>query len=330
MATYSTSLQLKLITDGTESGTWGTSTNTNWNLIEQAVAGVQSITMINADYTLTVVNGASDESRNAVLSVTGTNSAIRKIVIPAVTKTYIVYNNTTGGYAITIGTSGGSVVTVPNGVATLVFCDATNTYSGISGSSGNFSIPGNESISGNSTITGNLSVGGTTTLTGNATAPTQSSSDNSTQLATTAYVLANGVPSGAIMLWSGSSGSIPSGWYLCNGSNSTPDLRDRFIVGAGSTYSVGGTGGSADAIVVSHTHTATSSVTDPGHFHTVFANPGGGSGAFGGGSSASPTNINTDTKTTGISVSTSVSTTGSSGTNANLPPYYALCYIMKA
>jgi len=131
MATYSTSLQIKLITDGTESGVWGSSTNTNWNLMEQAVAGVQNITMINADYTLSVVNGASDEARNAVLFVGGTNSAIRKIVIPAVTKTYIVYNNTTGGYAITIGTSGGSVVTVPNGVATLVFCDATNTYTGI-------------------------------------------------------------------------------------------------------------------------------------------------------------------------------------------------------
>jgi hypothetical protein len=75
------------------------------------------------------------------------------------------------------------------------------------------------------------------------------------------------IPTGAILLWSGSIGSIPAGYVLCNGNNGTPDLRDRFIVGAGSTYAVDATGGSADAIVVSHNHTATSVVTDPGHNH---------------------------------------------------------------
>jgi hypothetical protein len=130
---------------------------------------------------------------------------------------------------------------------------------------------------------------------------------------------------GMIMLWSGSSATIPTGWLLCDGSSSTPDLRNRFVVGATSTYAVGATGGSADAIVVSHTHTAT--VTDPGHFHggvkvtsggeNINANPGITTG-----------NGNTGTATTGITVANS--TTGSSGTNANLPPYYALCYIMKA
>jgi len=70
---------------------------------------------------------------------------------------------------------------------------------------------------------------------------------------------------GMIMLWSGSTASIPAGWLLCNGTSSTPDLRDRFVVGAGSTYAVDATGGSANAVVVSHTHTAT--VTDPGHTH---------------------------------------------------------------
>jgi len=129
---------------------------------------------------------------------------------------------------------------------------------------------------------------------------------------------------GMIILWSGSSATIPSGWLLCDGSSSTPDLRNRFVVGATSTYAVGATGGSADAIVVSHTHTAT--VTDPGHFHTaailgsgsnINANPG-----------VQVTTSSTSTTTTGITVANS--TTGSSGTNANLPPYYALCYIMKA
>jgi hypothetical protein len=130
-----------------------------------------------------------------------------------------------------------------------------------------------------------------------------------------------------IMIWSGSVGSIPSGWTLCNGSNSTPDLRDKFVIGAGNSYAVGGTGGSANAVVVSHTHTAT--VTDPGHRHTYNENVSAeyvGTGVF-------RTDVwndsssNTSTATTGITVANS--TEGVSGNNANLPPYYALCYIMK-
>jgi hypothetical protein len=137
---------------------------------------------------------------------------------------------------------------------------------------------------------------------------------------------------GMIMLWSGSSATIPSGWVLCDGSNSTPDLRNRFVVGATSTYAVGATGGSADAIVVSHTHTATSTVTDPGHLHVIpnasSGSPNGG-GPYIAGADNAGANRNTNSNTTGITVATTNSTTGSSGTNANLPPYYALCYIMK-
>jgi hypothetical protein len=130
---------------------------------------------------------------------------------------------------------------------------------------------------------------------------------------------------GMIMLWSGSSGSIPTGWLLCDGSNSTPDLRNRFVVGATSTYAVGATGGSADAIVVSHTHT----ITDPTHAHSYrgSATNGGFDPAQGGTFETSPGPSNTTgSAATGISINS----TGSSGTNANLPPYYALCYIMKA
>ena len=136
----------------------------------------------------------------------------------------------------------------------------------------------------------------------------------------------NAFVAGMIMLWSGSSATIPSGWVLCDGTNSTPDLRNRFVVGATSTYAVGATGGSADAIVVSHTHTAT--VTDPTHTHTL-STVTSGVGVAGGsnGVGVSGTTLTTNAASTGITVANS--TTGSSGTNANLPPYYALCYIMK-
>ena len=181
-------------------------------------------------------------------------------------------------------------------------------------------------------------------LTGTPTAPTASSGTNTTQLATTAFVIANAIPSGLISMWSGTIASIPSGWVLCNGSNSTPDLRNKFIIGAHSdstgiaystiTGSNTQSGGSKDAITVSHTHTATSVVTDPGHNHTLNKYHSGSGGDFpylNGFNQATPVSTSdpTGTNTTGITVATTNASTGSSGTNANLPPYYALAFIMK-
>jgi hypothetical protein len=150
------------------------------------------------------------------------------------------------------------------------------------------------------------------------------------------------LPTGMILLWSGSIGSIPSGYLLCDGTNSTPDLRDRFIIGAGNTYSVNQTGGTADAIVVSHNHTATSTstVTDPGHQHTLTNygsaqagnDVGGAPVMFNTGYSTSRNPNPTDSAVTSITVATSTTTatSGTSGTGQNIPPYFALCYIMKS
>ena len=132
------------------------------------------------------------------------------------------------------------------------------------------------------------------------------------------------VPTGCILIWSGSAGSIPSGFQLCDGTNGTPDLRNSFVLGAGNSYVVGQTGGSADAILPSHTHTAT--VTDPGHFHTVFSVTGSGTG-ISSGSGDSINFPNSGSAVTGITVTNS--TSGVSPTGGNLPPYYALCYIYK-
>lgn len=118
-------------------------------------------------------------------------------------------------------------------------------------------------------------------LTGTPTAPTAAYGTNTTQLATTAFVQA-AIPTGVILLWSGSIATIPGGWALCNGSNGTPDLRDRFVVGAGSTYSVGDTGGAntvtLDATQIpSHTHTVTttgSTSSENAHSHTFSGTTG--------------------------------------------------------
>ena len=174
------------------------------------------------------------------------------------------------------------------------------------------------------------------TFTGTPLAPTAAGGTNNTQIATTAFVTtatAAAFPVGGIILWSGSVASIPSGWALCNGSNGTPDLRNRFVVGAGSTYAVDATGGSADAIVVSHTHTATSTstVTDPGHVHQLGSAGGFAGGGFPTNETQGASGFASSSATTGITVATSTTnaSTGSSGTNANLPPYYALAYIIK-
>jgi hypothetical protein len=191
-------------------------------------------------------------------------------------------------------------------------------------------------VAGTLTSSGTLAVTGALTLDGAA--------GTSGQVLTSA---GSGTPTwgssfvaGMIMMWSGTIATIPTGWLLCNGSSSTPDLRDKFIIGASAdsggaaktnvTASYTQTGGTKDAIVVSHTHTAT--VTDAGHTHTTgtVGNSYLGDVSGGGGRlhpSGSATNA-TGTATTGITVANS--TEGSSGTNQNLPPYYALAFIMKS
>lgn len=180
----------------------------------------------------------------------------------------------------------------------------------------------NFTVGGNLSVTGTAAVTGTSTFTGVATFTAAPSFPSSVAL----------VPSGVIVMWSGSIASIPTGWLLCDGTSGTPNLRDRFIVGAGSTYAVNATGGSANAVVVSHTHTA--SVTDPGHQHNL---SNGQAAVEVGGSREAQAAIGNlgrlgftvaSTTTTGISVTNA--STGVSGTNANLPPYFALAYIMKS
>ena len=141
---------------------------------------------------------------------------------------------------------------------------------------------------------------------------------------------------GMIILWSGAEVDIPTGFTLCDGTANTPDLRSRFVVGAGTggNYSVNATGGSADATLVSHQHSAGSysAASDGAHTHSYNFRSGteradndedhqrnSGSQQYNTGSSGAHTHT----------ISGSSSTEGSSATNANLPPYYALCYIMK-
>jgi hypothetical protein len=198
-STYSPSLRLELIGDGDQSGIWGQTTNNNLGaLLEQAVSGVITITMTDANYTLSNYNGVVDEARNQVLVMSGTLTATRNVIAPLVEKTYIVKNSTTGAQSIQIIGSSGLGVTIPNGITAYVYCDGTNFYNAISGSVGSFTVNGNLSVTGTTALTGALT-GSTAafsgaissvspTFTGTPTAPTATAGTSTTQIATTAFV----------------------------------------------------------------------------------------------------------------------------------------------
>jgi microcystin-dependent protein len=195
-------------------------------------------------------------------------------------------------------------------------------------------------------------------FTGVVTAPTAPIQTANTMIATTEFVVNNGTPSGALMMWP--TGTAPSGWLLCNGAEvsrttyatlfavigttfglgngsstfNVPDYRNRMPVGAGGLYAVAGTGGSKDAIVVAHTHT----VTDPGHLHAMNADGRAVAKRLGSDASIDGTSQtagsedanytgsqNTGTSTTGITLSS----TGTSGTDANMPPFMGIQFIIK-
>lgn len=354
-STYSPSLRIELIGTGDQSGLWGDTTNSNLgDLIEQAITGVESIPMTDADYTLSALNGSVDEARNAVVIMTsvGSLTGTRNLIIPAEEKLYIVKNSTTGGQSLIVKTSGGAGYTVPNGQTASIYCNGTDCFQSIS------------------TITN-------ASLLGTPTAPTAAYGTNTTQIATTAFVQQAGLP-GEIKMWP--TASAPTGYLMCNGqavSRTTyaglfaligttfgsgdgsttftlPNYVNRMPIGAGGSYAVAATGGSADAITVAHTHTYSNSgtssaagahshsISDPGHTHTDTSITGGGGVNFNGGGWANLTGSTTTSASgTGISIngvgdhthtysfSGTTASTGSSGTNANLPPYLGVYFIIK-
>lgn len=125
------------------------------------------------------------------------------------------------------------------------------------------------------------------------------------------------VPTGCIVIWSGSTSEVPSNWNLCDGTNGTPNLQDKFVLCAGSSYAVGATGGEATHILTtsempSHSHVQITGSRDNGD--------GSYSGTYVAGNSNPMAQANSPYST---------ASTGGSSAHNNMPPYYALAYIMK-
>ena len=146
------------------------------------------------------------------------------------------------------------------------------------------------------------------------------------QLNTVVAALAGSNPVGAIIMFNGSFAAIPSNWQLCDGTNGTPNMVNRFVYGTNTQIELLDAGGSANAVNVSHTHSAT--VNDPGHFHTSIEPIN----TIGRESGPDPIQWqsgtrNTSSSNTGISVT--VVASGVAGTNLNIPPYIKLAYIQR-
>jgi microcystin-dependent protein len=286
VSTYTSGLRLTKQGAGDNDNTWGDVVNTQFDLIDDAIRGMVTVSVTTgSDVTLSTANGSTDEARKMIIKLSGTPTANINVIVPALTKVYVVDGtDLAGSYSVTVKTTSGSGVAFTAGQNGVVSCDGSDV----------------------------IEIFKSTTT----------------------------IPSGLISLWSGTVATIPSGWVLCDGTNSTPDLRDKFIVGARQddsgtaktniTGSLTQTGGSADAIVVAHTHDMTVSVTPHSHTYTY------GPSTFGVGTQAQATiNANRDLNPSGttssetVIVSVEAVSAGTAGTNANLPPYYALAFIMK-
>jgi len=356
-STYSPSLRIELIGAGDQAGTWNTTTNTNLGtLLETAIAGNVSVSVTSANQALTAVNGVTDQARQAILTLTTTTVADFAIYAPPQPKQYIVYNTT--AYNATVynstvlgnTTAAGLGVIVPAGKKLTVFSNATNFYTPeavnltgvlavVNGGTGVTTSTGTGSnvLSTSPTLVTPLLGTPTSGALDNCTSNTEAFGNSTTQLATTAFVqaaLQALYPVGSIYT---STAATNPGTTFGFGTWAQFGAGRVLIGDNGGTFPAGATGGSTDAVVIGHTHTATTGAAgaasgsisggngsgDFGSFNGasgVFSLSGGApnrpQGSAGGGSYTTET-MSIPDHTHAVTVNTA----GVSGTNANLQPY---------
>lgn len=279
MSTYTSSLGLELITPGSQAGLWGNTTNNTFTLIDQAITGVTPISFASASgstYTLTDFNGAEDESRSAVLNITGSASGANTVVIPNKQKTYLVRNNT--GQDVTFQTpSPTASYTVGAGYSILIFCDGNNNvFTGIA-SPGVGTLSVNAGGTGATTFTAGFikSTGGTNALTSSSTVnaaseisgtlPVANGGTGNTSLTSGALLVGNGTGSvatlsggvvGYVPTWNGSTwvAAAPAGAsgvtsFSAGSTGLLPSSASTGVVTLSGTLNVanGGTGATSAA-----------------------------------------------------------------------------------
>jgi microcystin-dependent protein len=374
-STYTTNGGIELPANGEQSGTWGNTVNDNMNIVDRLTNGVGVISLSGTTHTLTTADGTPSDGHYSVLVLGGAPSGTNTITIaPNDGQHVYIVKNSSGQSAIFSQGSGGNV-TVVNGKSAIIYSDGAGAGAAVVDITSTFQF-GTVDINGG-TIDGTV-IGGTTAAAGSFTSVAASGTVTATSFAGSGSALTGLFASGMIMLWSGSVVSIPSGWLLCDGTSGTPNLQNRFIVGAGDSYAVDATGGAAtvtlDATQIpAHSHTADGDLTAASagaHTHTGSVDStsltgdatyisetwgafGTATGVFSksGGSVQAGTPQSPDSSATGqLSINAShihTFTTDSAGAHThditgstssvgdglaheNLPPYYALAYIMKS
>lgn len=166
MSSYTSSLKLILPVTGEFTGTWGTAAINDQitSLVDVAVAGYTTVawTTPGTDQTLTNGNGsAANEARSMYLNITGAPGSALNVIAPTASKLYYIKNSTSGGFAVTLKTSAGTGVSVPNGKAMVLVCDATNIVDAITAFS-SVSIASTLDVTGVSTLTDGAVIQGLT------------------------------------------------------------------------------------------------------------------------------------------------------------------------
>jgi microcystin-dependent protein len=346
MSIYSDNLKLELITTGTQAGTWGNTTNTNLGtLVEQAISGVVTQAMADADQTITIPDGATGVARNMFIECTGALTAARSLIVPTNKKLYFISNATTGGFAITVKVSGQTGVSVPMGAKVILVMNsagtdivvATNYMSALTLGA---ALPVTSGGTGVTTSTGSgANVLGTSptiaspTLTGTPVAPTASAGTNTTQIATTAFVttgLQAAYPVGSIYVSTVSTNPntlFGFGTWVAYG-------QGRMLISQDGTYTAGSTGGAATATLItanlpSHSHSATTTSTDSGHTHgsaigSGFISNGGPESLAGGPNLPFGRPSATASGNASITSTTTIGNTGSGTAVTTISPYIAV------
>jgi microcystin-dependent protein len=279
---------IELIADGEQSGTWGQTTNTNLQIINRMTSQAGAISLSGTTHTLTVSDGTLSDGQYGILVFGGSPSGTNTVTIsPNDAKRSFIVRNTSGQSVVLTQGSGGNV-TILNGDSAIVYCDGAGAGAAVVDVSSTLITTNNliaannlSDLTSDTTARTNLGLGTAATLNVGTSANNIVQLNGSAQLPAVDGSLLTGIvaiPTGAILLWSGSTGSIPTGFVICDGTNSTPDLRDRFIVGAGNTYAVDATGGSntvtlATTNLPGHTHSVSgTTASDGAHTHNVSGN----------------------------------------------------------
>ena len=234
-STYSTNLALELIGTGEQSGTWGTTTNTNLGtLLEQAISGyvTQAITDgSGANTTITIPNGATGVARNMFIEMTGALSfSTTSLIVPANKKMYFVYNNTSGGFAVTVKVSGQTGILVPNGKKVVLTCNGTDIVEAHTAIVGNATMGGTLGVTGATTLSSTLGVTGVATL-GNGAILGTPASGTVTNLTGTASININGT----VGATTANTGAFTTGTFSSTlGVTGVATLSSSILQGAGS------------------------------------------------------------------------------------------------